>query len=93
MTTENSSAEISPETMLQRAHACLENAEMQQALAERQHFFARKLTISADDLDALGRELEASAIEMKGRELFEAARNECHDPAQGSTPSVEASPL
>jgi hypothetical protein len=68
MATQDSSPPTSPEVLLERAHACLENAETQQELAEKQHFFAEQLTISASQLNELGHELEASAIEMKGRE-------------------------
>jgi hypothetical protein len=68
MSVQNSSPATSPEVLLEQAHACLDNAETQQELAEKQHFFAEQLTISANQLNELGHELEASAIEMKGRE-------------------------
>jgi len=85
MTKPDSSSETSPEVLLERAYACLENAETQQELAEKQHFFAEQLTISASQLNELGHELEASAVEMKGRQLTAELRDNAilpdgHDP-------------
>jgi hypothetical protein len=75
MIADDSSHPTSPEVLLEQAHACLENAETQQELAEKQHFFAEQLTISANQLNELGHELEASAIEMKGRDRTAGPRN------------------
>jgi hypothetical protein len=90
MSVQKSPPTTSPEVLLERAHACLENAETQQELAEKQHFFAEQLTISANQLNELGHELEASAIEMKGRERMAGPRND--PPARQPLPETSDLP-
>lgn len=79
----------SPEALFERAHECLENAEMQKGLAEKQYFIADQLTINANDLSNLGHALEAVAIEKKGSAPMDALGNAPPRPRIEDRPALD----